>query len=62
MIDDYADKTITKDTNITYLSHHCNTWLISTRWKTNWRKLLGMNTNNLALNISILAGERENIC
>ena len=33
MIDDYADKTIAKDTNVTDLNHRYNTRLISTRWR-----------------------------
>ena len=46
MIDDYADKTITKDTNVIDLNHRYNTQLISTREKR------GMNVNHPSLNIS----------
>ena len=57
----YVDKTITKDTNITNLNHHCNTRLISTRWKQQLEEMLGMNISCLALNNSTPTEEREKI-
>ena len=51
MIDDYADKTITKDTNVTNLNHRYNTRLIMIGEK--W----GMIVTHPCLNISNLAEE-----
>ena len=51
MIDDYGDKTITKDTNVIDLNHPYNTRLIFTNEK--W----GMNVNHPSLNISNTAEE-----
>lgn len=59
MFEDYADKTITKDTNVTDLNHHYNTRPISTRWKHQLEKHAGEDTNHMVLKALTLAGEKQ---